>query len=115
MMETINNYYYFFLSHYISLPQLAFSCMLKSTGVVIECLTDADMIFFLESNIRGGVSFINQRHCTASTTTKEMHASASIDPLLFQEESFASPSKEHEQMLYIDANNLYGVRTNYLA
>ena len=41
--------------HYISLPQLAFQCMLKSTSVTIECLSDPDMILFLESNIRGGM------------------------------------------------------------
>ena len=36
--------------------------MLKQTGVRIECLSDIDMILFLEGAIRGGVSFINQRH-----------------------------------------------------
>jgi len=38
--------------HYISLPQLAFSAMLKSTGVAIECMNDIDMILFFEQAIR---------------------------------------------------------------
>ena len=74
--------------HYISLPQLAFDCMLKMTQVSIECLTDIDMILFLESNVRGGVSFISQRHCEVP------------------EPSVAKPSDP--KLLYIDANNLYG-------
>jgi hypothetical protein len=74
--------------HYISLPQLAFDCMLKMTGVAIECLSDIDMILFLESAVRGGVSFISQRHCEAP----EPEAAQPTDP----------------KLLYIDANNLYG-------
>jgi hypothetical protein len=38
--------------HYISLPQLSFDAMLKTTKVRIECLTDIDTILFLESGIR---------------------------------------------------------------
>jgi hypothetical protein len=37
--------------------------MLRSTKVEIELLTDIDKILFVEGNIRGGVSFINQRYC----------------------------------------------------
>jgi hypothetical protein len=54
--------------HYISTPQLAFDCMLRLTGVEIELLTDIDQIIFIEQNIRGGVSYINQRHCVEKTT-----------------------------------------------
>lgn len=55
---------YFFLD---SLPQLAFDGMLKMTGVAIECLSDVDIILFLEQNIRGGVSFISRRYCEKSS------------------------------------------------
>lgn len=65
--------------HYISTPQLAFDCMLKQTKVEIELLTDADQIMFIEQNIRGGVSFINTRHCVATKTTGSETQIAFID------------------------------------
>jgi hypothetical protein len=37
--------------------------MLKSTKIEIELLTDVDKLLFIEENIRGGVSYVNQRHC----------------------------------------------------
>jgi len=55
-------------TNYISTPQLAFDCMLKSTKVQMELLTDVDMILMVEQNIRGGVSYINQRHCVEKVT-----------------------------------------------
>ena len=55
------------MCYYISTPQLAFDCMLRMTEVEIELLTDIDQILFIEQNIRGGVSYINQRHCVAET------------------------------------------------
>ena len=56
---------------YISTPQLAFDCMLKMTGVEIELLHNIDQILFIEQNIRGGVSYINQRHCVAKKTSED--------------------------------------------
>lgn len=63
-MIYLKNYFYvyYFFSHYISLPQLAFDMMLKITGVTIELLTDITKILFVEQNIRGGFSFISKRH-----------------------------------------------------
>jgi hypothetical protein len=63
--------------HYISLPQLAYDAMLKMTGVEIEPMTDIDMILFFESSIRGGVSFIGQRMCQATTPAEE---AAGVEP-----------------------------------
>ena len=77
--------------HYISTPQLAFDSMLRSTKVEIELLTDIDQILFIENNIRGGVSFINQRHCEKGVDAKGFETS----------------------MAYIDANNLYGLAQCY--
>ena len=71
--------------HYISTPQLAFDCMLLRTQVEIELLTDIDKILFIEQNIRGGVSYINTRHCKAEKS-----------------------GGEEVQLKLIDANNLYG-------
>lgn len=73
--------------HYISLPQMAYDVMLKTTRVKIEQITDLDMMMFFEDNIRGGVSFINQRHCKATSSNK------AID--------------EHIEMLYIDGMYIF--------
>ena len=70
------------ICNYISLPQLTLDLMLKKTGAQIELCTDIDEILLIESNIRGGLSFISQR--------------------------YACPTNENEELLYIDANNLYG-------
>jgi len=47
---------------FLSTPHLSFHLMLKITQVELEHLTDPEMVFFLERNIRGGLSFINIRH-----------------------------------------------------
>ena len=52
-------------SHYISLPAFAFDSMLKLTNCKLEKLTDINMVHFIESSIRGGVSFINTRYLKA--------------------------------------------------
>lgn len=49
-------------NHYLSAAQLGFDIMLKQCGVVFELLTDPTMLDFVESNIRGGVSFVNTRY-----------------------------------------------------
>lgn len=48
-------------SHYISLPAFAFDSMMKITNCKLELLADIDMVHFIESSIRGGVSFVNNR------------------------------------------------------
>ena len=70
------------IEHYISAPQLSFDACLKTIGHPIQVMTDPTMTLMVERNIRGGVSFVNNRLETA-------------DP-------------DHDALLYIDANNLYG-------
>jgi len=53
-------------SHYISLPSFAFDSMMKLTECQLELMSDINMIQFIESAIRGGVSFINTRHLQSS-------------------------------------------------
>lgn len=48
-------------SHYISLPAFAFDSMMKITRCKLSLIEDIDMIHLIESSIRGGVSFINNR------------------------------------------------------
>lgn len=49
-------------ARYISLPGFSFDSMLKLTKCEIELPQDINIIQFIESGIRGGVSFINTRY-----------------------------------------------------
>lgn len=49
-------------SHYISLPAFAFDSMMNLTECDLELMSDINMVQFIESSIRGGVSFINTRY-----------------------------------------------------
>lgn len=49
-------------AHYISLPAFAFDSMLKLTNCNLDKISDINMVHFIESSIRGGVSFINTRY-----------------------------------------------------
>jgi hypothetical protein len=62
-------------------PGLAWDCMLKYTLVELELLTDYEMYLFFEKGIRGGISQCSNRY---------------------------SQADENTQIIYIDANNLYG-------
>jgi hypothetical protein len=65
--------------------------MLKMTKVEIELLTDVDKVLFIEQNIRGGMSYINQRFCKAGPATNEK-----------------TGQRFHVDIAYLDVNNLYG-------
>jgi hypothetical protein len=71
-------------TRYISTPQLAFDCMLKTLDEPIELMSDPDMILMCENNIRGGVSFVNERWVESSD------------------------NEQDSNLLYVDYNNLYG-------
>ena len=70
------------IAHNISLPQFTEESMKKKTKVKYELMTDINQILMVENNIRGGVSYIANRH--------------------------AKPENKNEEIIYIDANNLYG-------
>ena len=55
--------------------------MLKITGIELEKINEIDMYLFLEKGMRGGISYISKRY---------------------------SKSKEDINIMYWDANNLYG-------
>ena len=84
--------------HYISLPQLAFDCMLKMTGVKIGLISDPDMYLFIEANIRGGSSYVNQRYSKSGLQ----------DGGEEQEIGLPHAREEYIEHVYVDAINLYG-------
>lgn len=66
---------------YYTTPALAWDCMLKYSKVNLELITDYEMYLFFEKEIRGGISQCSNRYAKAD---------------------------ENTQLIYIDANNLYG-------
>lgn len=70
--------------------------MLYYTGVSIECLSDPDMVAFLEQNIRGGVSFIGQRYYKTDPEPSDNGKKDNV-----------AERKERATGLYLDMNNLY--------
>lgn len=70
-------------ARYISLPAFSFDSMMKITECQLELPTDINIVQFIEQGIRGGLSFINNRHLKIT--------------------------KKNEKIFYIDANNLYGL------
>ncbi|MCG8113271.1 MAG: DNA polymerase, partial [Candidatus Thiodiazotropha taylori] len=78
--------------HFYTSPGLAWIACLKMTGVSLELMTDIDQILFVESGIRGGISYIANRYARAN------------NPLLDNYD----PSEPTSYLLYLDMNNLYG-------
>ena len=81
------------LCHYLSLPMMSKDIMLKYTECEMALLHDLEMINFFKSNIRGGLSFVNQRH--------------------FDKIEESTKRQEDISLAYVDANNLYGAAMRF--
>ena len=79
------------LHHYTS-PGLAWSSMLKHTGVSLDLISDPDMYLMMEKGIRGGISTVVKRY--AKSNNKYLGD--------YDEE------RKSVFIPYLDANNLYG-------
>ena len=80
-------------AHYYTSPGLSWDALLKFSKQKLELLSDINMIQFIESGIRGGVSMISHRHSIANNK----YMIKNYDP-----------DKELKSINYLDANNLYG-------
>ena len=79
--------------HYFTAPGLSWDACLKITGVVLELLSDPNMLLMFERCIRGGISMISNRYGKANN--KYMKGGFDKNKLL-------------KFLMYLDANNLYG-------
>ena len=67
--------------HFFSSPGISRDAMLKMTGIKLEKVDNTDVHLFLEKGMRGGISYILKSY---------------------------SESDENTEIMYWDANNLYG-------
>ena len=79
--KTCLEYYCLDPCYYVSSPSLSWDAMKKFTGVKLEKISNIDVCLFLESRIRGGIGYISKRY---------------------------SKSNENAEIIYLDANALYG-------
>ena len=81
--------------HYYTAPGLTWDAGLKYTGITLDLLTDEDMFLFVEDGIRGGISMITHRY-------------AKVNHPNLEDIGHYEKDKELCNLLYLDANNLYG-------
>ena len=88
--KTCLQYYKLDPCHYFTSPGLSWDAMLKMTNMKLELMTDVDMFQFIEKGMRGGVSYIANRHGKANNNYINKYDEK-------------EPSK---YIMYVDANNL---------
>ena len=90
--KTCMQYYKLDPCHYFTSPGLSWDAMLKMINIKLELITDIDMYHFIEKGLRGGTSYIANRHAKADNKYMKTYDEK-------------EPSK---YIMYLDANNLYG-------
>ena len=79
-------------ANYYTSPSLSWGALLKKIGAELELLTDYDQHLFIEKGMRGGISIVSKRYARANNARVESCES----------------QKPNSNILYLDANNLYG-------
>ena len=90
--KTCLQYYQLDPLHYFTLPELSWDARLKMTNVQLELTTDTNTFQFIEKGMRGGISYIANRHGEANNKYMTGY----------------DPQKASLHIMYLDANNLYG-------
>lgn len=94
------SYYQLDPVYFLTAADLSWNAGLKKTDITLELFTDINMYLFIESGIRGGISFAGSRFVKANNP--------------YIPETYDS-TKPISYILAIDANNLYGyVMSAYL-
>ena len=78
--------------HFFSAPGLSWNAMLKKSRVVLDLITDVDMLLMLEKGIRGGITSCSKRYAKANNPRLPDY----------------NPSQTSNYIAYLDVNNLYG-------
>ena len=88
--EACLEYYILDPTHYITSPGMAWDAMPRMTEINLELVTDIDMQLFIEKGMRGGISYIANRHLKANNKYMENYNESEVSSYI------------------IYANNLYG-------
>ena len=62
-ISTYLKYYDLDPTHYFSAPGLSWDAMLKMTKIELEKINDPNMYIFIESGMRGGISYAATKYC----------------------------------------------------
>ncbi|KAG1653152.1 hypothetical protein GQR58_025779 [Nymphon striatum] len=93
------NYYGLYPVNYVSLPGLSLDAALKSSNIMLDLITDRQMLLDFKTSIRGGLVFLNKHHSIANIPKTEGY----------------DPKSPQKQIIVVDENNLYGFSMqNYL-
>ena len=80
---------------YLTAPHFFWDAALKKTRVKLDLISDIEMYRMIEAGIRGGISMISHRHAVAD------------NPITNPDRRPDDP--DNKWIVYLDANNLYGV------
>ena len=80
-------------AHFYTSPRLAWKMCLKHTGIILELLTDPDMLLMFEHGIRGRITQAVCKYAAANNS--------------YMGDKF-DPKEDTTYLQYLNANNLYG-------
>ena len=85
------DYYGLDTCHYFTSPGLSWNAMLKITEIELELISDIGMYLFVETGMRGGISYIVKRFNKANNKYMQSYDN----------------NKLSNYIMYLDANKLY--------